>query len=324
MKKGCLIVLIVLAVLFTLVVVAGVVGFNMLDKEFGIRMAPEISHETLATNNTRIRMVIKPELLAPYLVEYIPKDVEINTHGFEMQEILNQVLPREVAVLARSDMAARKFFLTLFANEKRGGPFISAAVNQEDPFAKIKQIAWKTAGLELQGRGSLVAEGDLSIPAGVDQELVKLWPTRSQQPPAAIQGNNQLELVIDNRNGDILALAAAAAGASGKTWEEVRREQAANMAIGVIESIDVARIAANMTDKDTAEITLNIDANPDTGPGLQFLIASVGLPKLKDILKEDYNLILEGDAIWDDTKKAVVGNFTLKGLEAFVKERMAA
>jgi len=96
------------------------------------------------------------------------------------------------------------------------------------------------------------------------------------------------------------------------------------MAIGVIESIDVARIAANMTDKDTAEITLNIDANPDTGPGLQFLIASVGLPKLKDILKEDYNLILEGDAIWDDTKKAVVGNFTLKGLEAFVKERMAA
>ncbi len=324
MKKGCIIVLIVLAVLFTLAIVAGVVGFNYADKQFGIRLAPEISHETLTTDNTRIRMVIKPELLAPYLVEYIPKDVEINTHGFEMQEILNQVLPREIAVLARSDMAARKFFLTLFANEKRGGPFISAAVNQEDPFAKIKQIAWKTAGLELQGRGSLVAEGDLSIPAGVDQELVKLWPTRSQQPPAAIQGNNQIELVIDNRNGDILALAAAAASASGKTWEEVRREQAANMAIGVIESIDVARIGANMTSKDTAEINLNIDADPETGPGLQFLIASVALPKLKDILKEDYNLILEGDAIWDDTKKAVIGNFTLTGLEAFINERMAA
>ena len=169
-----------------------------------------------------------------------------------------------------------------------------------------------------------MAEGDLSIPAGVDQELVKLWPTRSQQPPAAIQGNNQIELVIDNRNGDILALAAAAASASGKTWEEVRREQAANMAIGVIESIDVARIGANMTSKDTAEINLNIDADPETGPGLQFLIASVALPKLKDILKEDYNLILEGDAIWDDTKKAVIGNFTLTGLEAFINERMAA
>jgi hypothetical protein len=269
-------------------------------------------------------MVIKPELLTPYLVEYIPKDVEVNTHGFEMQEILSQVLPREVAVLARSDMAARKFRLTLFANEKRGGPFISTAVNQEDPFAKVAQVIWTTAGLELQGRGTLVAEGDVTIPAGVEQELVKLWPIRSQQPPAAIQGNNQVELVIDNRNGDILALAAAVAGASGKAWEEVRRDQAANMAIGVIESIDVARIAANMTTKDTAEINLNIDADPETGPGLQFLIASVALPQLKDLLKEDFNLILEGDALWDDTKKAVVGNFTLTGLEAFIKERMAA
>ena len=322
MKKGCIIVLIVLAVLFILTIVGAVVAFNVFDKQFGIRLAPEISHETLATDNTRIRMVIKPELLTPYLVEYIPEDIEVDTHGFELQEIMGHILPREIAVLARADMAARTVGITIFANEKRGGPFISLMVNEDNPFDRIRQIAWRSAGLELQGRGSLVASGDLAIPAAVETELLEIWPMRSSQPAATIQGNNQLELVIDNMNGDILALAAAGAAAAGTPWEEVRKEQAASMALGVIKSINVARIAANMIDKDTAEISLNIDADPDNGAGLHFLISSVGMPQLKDLLKEDFGLILTGDAVWDEEKFAVVGQYTLTGLEAFIKEQL--
>jgi hypothetical protein len=322
MKKGCIIVLVVLAVLFILAIVGGVIAFNVFDKQFGIRMAPEISHEVLSTANTRVRMVIKPELLAPYLVQFIPEDVEVNTYGYELQEIMGHILPREIAILARSDMAARNISLTIFANEKRGGPFISAMINQDSPFDRIRQIAWRSAGLELQGRGTLVAEGDLAIPAAVEEELLQIWPIRSSQPPATIQGNNQVELVIDNMNGDILTLAAAGAAASGKPWEEVRQDQAASMAIGVIKSINVARMAANMIDKDTAEISLNIDADPDSGAGLQFLISGVGLPQLKDLLKEDFGLILAGDSVWDEEKHAVVGQYTLTGLEAFIKEQL--
>ena len=322
MKKGCVIVLIVLAVLLLLTAVAGVIAFNIADTHFGIRMAPEISHENLATRDTRIRMVIKPELLAPYLVEYIPEDAEVDTHGFELQEVLRHILPREIALLAASDMTSRNIEVTLFANEKRGGPFISLVVNEEDPFAEIPQIAWTSAGLELRERGTLAAEGLIAIPAGVEADLSKLWPTQSQQPPAAIEGNNHLELVIDNMNGDILALAAAVAAASGTPWEEVQKEQTASVAISVIKSISIARLAANMIDVDTAEIDLHIDADPETGAGLQFLISGVGLPQLKDLLREEYNLILEGDAVWNEAQHTVTGNFTLKGLEAFIKAKV--
>ena len=322
MKKGCIIVLVVLAVLFLLLAIAGVVAFNVMDKNLGIRLAPEISHEVLALNDSRIRMVIKPELLSPYLIEFIPKDVEIDTHGFEMQRILNELLPREIAILAHADMGAQSMHLTLFANEKRGGPFITELINAKNPFERVAQVIWTSMGFELRERGMVIAEGNLPIPGAVEAELLKIWPTRSQQPPATIQGNNQIELVIDNMNGDILAFTAAGVVAAGKSWEALRQEQMANMAIGIIESIGVVRGAANMIDNDTAEIDLNITADADSGAGLQFLISSVGLPGLKDLLKKDYGLILTGDSNWDEAKGAVVGKYTVTGLEEFIRQQI--
>lgn len=322
MKKGCIIVLVVLAVLFVLLAISGVVAFQVMDKKLGIRLAPAISHEVLAMNGSRIRMVIKPELLSPYLIEFMPKDVEIDTHGFELQRVLNEILPREIAILAHADMGAQCMHLTLFANEKRGGPFVTELINKKNPLEKMAQIVWAGLGFELRERGMVVAEGTLPIPGAVEAELLKIWPIRSQQAPATIQGNNQVELVIDNMNGDILALTAAVATASGKSWENLRKEQVAEMAIGVIQSIGVARVAANMVDKDTAEINLNITADANSGAGLQFLISGIGLPELKVLLKEEYGLILTGDSKWDETANAVVGNYTLTGLEAFIREQV--
>ncbi|MCK5862350.1 MAG: hypothetical protein KAH38_07685 [Candidatus Hydrogenedentes bacterium] len=322
MKKGCIIVLIVLAVLFLLLAVSGGIAFVSLDNNFGIRLAPAISHEELAMDETRIRMVIKPELILPFLIDFIPEDVDIDTHGVEMQAILDQVVPREVALLVSGDMVARSMHVTFFANEKRGGPFICTLVNEDNPFEKVTQIAWTSLGLELYERGMLVAEGDLPVPAAVEAELLETWPTRSLQQVATVQGNNHIELVLDNSNGDILMFVAAVAEAAGNSWEAVLEEQMASMVTGVIKSIGVARLIANMIDTDTAEITLDITADSDSGAGLQFLISGIALPQLKNLLKEEYGLVLEGDSMWDEEKGAVLGTYTLTGLDTFIRQQI--
>ncbi|HDP35611.1 MAG TPA: hypothetical protein ENN29_10940 [Candidatus Hydrogenedentes bacterium] len=324
MKKGCLIVLVALVVLLCAAAISGLVAYRIANQRFGLSLAPEISHDEYATSETRIRLIIKPELLAPYLIDYIPDDVDLPTGGFEVQEVLHHILPREVALLGRADVVGRRMRLTLFINEKRGGPLIEQIVSDANPFEKIKQISWTSDRLELRGRGALVAEGYLPIPGEVEAELFEIWPTRSQQAPAAVQGNNQAELVVDNSNGDILALAAAVAVAAGESWDSVRKEQMADMAVSIIESIHVARLAANMTDKNTVDFDLKITADPKSGPGLQFLLAGLAMPWLTDKLRDDYDLTLKGDVKWDEAQSAVVGRYTLSGLEPLIRSIAAS
>ena len=322
MKKGCLIVLAVVAVLLLAVAISGMVALRIANEKVGWRLASEISHEDFATTETRIRLVVRPELLTPYLIDFIPEDVGVPTAGFELVEVLHHIIPREVAVLVRSDVIARQMRLTLFINEKRGGPLIERLVNDANPFAQVTQIAWTSNGIELRERGTLVAEGYLPIPGDVETELLEIWPTRAQQPAAAIEGRNHAELVIDNHNGDILALAAAIAVAAGETWNDVRQEQMADMVVTIIESIHVARLAANMLDRDSAAFDVQITADPQSGPNLHALLTGLGMPLLTDILKREHDLTLTGDMHWDEQRSAIVGSYTLTGLEPFLKEHL--
>ncbi len=324
MKKGCIIVLVIMGVLFAGVVIAGLAGLRMAETHWGWRLAPEISHEEFATTETRIRLVLKPELLAPYLIDFVPDDaVDMPADRFELKEVLHHIIPREVALLARSDIIARRIRLTLFINEKRGGPLVATLVNEANPFAQAPQVEWTSNGLELHQRGALVAEGYIPIPGEVESELLQIWPSRAQEASATIEGNNQLELVIDNHNGDILALTGAIVAATGNDWNTLRQEDMADMAINIMESIHVARLAANMIDGDTAAIDLEIAADQESGPTLHFLLTGLAEPQLKELLQEDFNMMLTGNLHWDEQRSAIIGAYTLTGMDAFLTEQLA-
>lgn len=320
MKKGCLIVLCVFVALCLGLVIALAVGYRIANERYGISLAPAISHETYATGDTRIRLLVTPDLLAEYVADYLPEDADVPAAGLEFGTILSQILPREIALLARADVITNRLRITLFANERRGGPLIESMVNESNVFAQAPQINWTSNGLELHGRGVLFAEGDIPIPSAVEPELLEIWPTRSQEAPAAIRGGHLAELVIDNRNGDILALAAAVATASGENWERMRAQDMADMVVNIIESIYVVRLTADLRDRDTAVFSLRIDMEEASGPGLQFLISGMAAPWLRDMLKNEHNLILAGDLHWNETESAIIGTYTLSGIEAFVEE----
>lgn len=322
MKKGCLIVLAILAVLLLALVVSLFIAYRVADTQFGLRLAPPITHEHLATGTTRIRLAVYPEKMANTLAAYIPSDVEIPTGPFTLESLLRRFLPREIALLARTDVLGKKIYLTAFANEKYLGRAVKEAVNASEFFSQVRQVTWTSAGFELPERGLLFAEGNLSIPDAVEEEILELWPMKTAAPPAPIQGNSHVELVIDNRDGDILALAAALVQANGQNWELLRAHEYGTMAVGIIESIFVARLTADLVNTDMAQIHLRIDSDDAKGPGLQFLLSGLALPYLRDYLKNEHNLILEGELPWVATEKAIIGEFKLTGLAEFIGSKI--
>ena len=272
MKKGCLIILAVLVVLLVLLAIGAFVAYRVGDARLGLSQSPVISHEEAVKGDTRIRFVLSPEKLAPFIAAYMPPNIEQAVGRYmKIEDILNTVLPREVALLARSDVMGKKLGVTLFANEKYLGRLIQERINGSEFFSNLPQLNWTTDGFELPERGFLVAEGNMPIPDSVEEELNKLWPVTAKEPAATAEGTSQAELVIDNRNGDILALAAALIQAAGQDWDALKANQYGRTAIGIMESIHVGRLKADMMDNDTASIQLRIDSDAEKGPGLQFL-----------------------------------------------------
>ncbi|NLO33296.1 MAG: hypothetical protein GX117_08075 [Candidatus Hydrogenedentes bacterium] len=323
MKKGCLVVLIILAVLLALVVIGGFVAYSKYDTVLGLSESPVISHEEILVGDPRIRGIVNPLMAFPFLEEYITDDLDLPISPDQVKMLLPYVLPREITLLADSDLQGNQFNLTLFINEQRLGNYLEEQINASNALEKIKQIQWDEEGVVLPQRGDLHVNGTLPIPDSVQDDLVKLWPTQTAQPAARIEGDNQLELVVDNRNGDVLALAAAGVEAAGQSWESLIANQFGATAIGIIESIQVLRIQANFIDKDTVKIHLNIASDEEKGPGLQMLLAGLALPALTKELQTNYALTLKGDLPWDANQNAIIGDLELSGIEYQIRAKLA-
>ena len=159
MKKGCLIILAVLVVLLVLLAIGAFVAYRVGDARLGLSQSPVISHEEAVKGDTRIRFVLSPEKLAPFIAAYMPPNIEQAVGRYmKIEDILNTVLPREVALLARSDVMGKKLGVTLFANEKYLGRLIQERINGSEFFSNLPQLNWTTDGFELPERGFLVAE----------------------------------------------------------------------------------------------------------------------------------------------------------------------
>lgn len=322
MKKGCMIALGVLVVLIGAFGVSTFVGYKIANQRFGLSLAPEVHHETLATKDTRFRLVIYPLSMAPILAVFVPPDFKEGILSLSPEDLLKFVLPREVAVMGRTDLLGKKVQATLFMNEQRLGPLFKDAINGSEFFSQMKQIDWNPGGAQLPERGKFFAGGTLRIPEGVEEEILALWPEKVTGDPPTVSGGNHLELVIDNRQGDILAIAAAVVQANGHDWPTLRGTQYGSMAIGIIESIYSVRLTANFLTADKVKVNLRIESDKQRGPGLQFMISGLALPFLKDYLKNKQGIILEGEAPWNDAANTIEGDFMLTGVEAAIKKQM--
>ncbi len=323
MKKGCLIVLLILGVL-----VAGGLGFagvqyRNLNRDYGLSMAEPVSHETLVAPDTRLRALLQPDKLIGTLMDYVPQgSLESKLPSWipmNLEESLPKVLPREVALLANPNYAAGDIDMTLFVNERRGGPAVMNWLNENNPLADIPMVKWDPALVQMPERGTLTLDAALNMPAGIEENVLEHW---SHDPPAAplsISGEHALEVVLDNRNGASMVLAATISELNGQSWEQLRNKQEFGLVLGFLKAIQWIRLGADVTARDEITIKMHIDSKNN----LEFIHA-MAFPELQNTLKKDTQLDLQGSAKWNEKQSALVGTYTLTGYDKLIRPQVAA
>lgn len=315
------------------------IGIYIKDQRYGLSLAPEVSHTQFADNESHVRLVINPDLLLEYIEHYLPEGLEVLGSGQSNLERISQLLPREIAMLARSDLPSDKIYLTLFANERRGGPRIQAWINSSNIFAKTPKVNWTSDGLELRGRGILVAEGVLTLPASLKETQQRLRPTHIQDRPTPIKGGYFAELVVDNINGDVFTLVNVVADFLGIDWGNIlyflvppvdlsggylgppSYKGVVEYASRVFGDINVIHVIADLKDENTMAMSVNISINtPEGREGMVFILSYLTFPQLGDWLKDNYNLVLDGSVQGGETENSIIGDYTLSGVQGYFKD----
>ncbi len=320
MKK----VLIALAVILLIVAVAAGVVFYKANQEVGLTESESVSHETLASPHTRVRAVLRTAALSDFIASLVPPTVKVPDYvPWDIQDALPRLLPREVALLADPDFTQGEIGLTLFANEQRLGPMLVKAVNDSGIFKKPLPVSWSGDGALLEKRGVITARANLPIPEGVESRILEHWTPQTQSEPVAVEGTNQFEIVLDNRNGDLVTLFAAISQAMKQDWKAMLNQDQVKSVLPLVAKVSDARLAANLDGPDTCNIKLVVHADQGAGGMLQFMLAGAAVPELQKMLEAKHSLILEGQSKYDKEQQALVGTYKLTGFREQLERAIA-
>jgi len=325
-KKGCLIALVVLLVLAAAAVITAGVAYVKLNSQYGISEAAAVPHEKLATKDTRARVVLKPEKLAPFVPKYLP------AHAVPLpswlpsnpESILAKLLPREIALLEGAEYSKGSVGLTLFVNERRLGPFIAQQLNQSGILRELNMIKWDEKSFVAPERGIVKVNGVLPIPDGLEEKVLETWKHELEGKPIIIEGDHLLELALDNRNGEIMTLIGAGAKAAKQDWKMLMENSYAQTGLAILPNIHAIRLNADVVEVNKAKINLRVEGTQEAGNQLEFLVNMFGLPLLKQNLEDSYGIKLDGQPKWDSAQNAFIGEFTLTGFEPLIREQIQA
>lgn len=332
-KKGVFVLGIATAVML-LAAVGLLLGHHISEQRYGLSLAPEVSHELFANKEDRVRLVVRPELLLPYLNHYLPEKDRKPPIGPSTTELFRQLLPREIALLARSDLPSDKIHLTLFANEKCCGPYIQARIASANALERMSGVNWNSEGFILRERGSLVADGTLALAESLKAARQEYWPLPIQEQSATIRGGHLAELVVDNSNGDLLTLFAIAAACLGEDWWTVvdfiiphlknlyylsmSRDEYVDFTLSnFIHKTKHVHAIVDLKDSDTIVLSLSIDI--ESGHRLRIILSGITYPVLSSRLRDDFNLVLDGSTEWDETQSLIIGNYSVSGMQPILK-----
>jgi len=323
-KKGCLIGLAVLLVLVIAAIAVIGIAYVKLNSQYGISEAAAVSHETLATKDTRARVVVKPDKLAPFVFKYIkPEDIpQLPKLPSSPDALISMVVPREIALLEGAEYSKGSVGLTLFINERRFGPEIVKQLNQQGLQRTLNMIKWDEGMFTMPQRGVVLVNGALPIPDGLEEKVLETWKHDLEGNPVVIDGDHLLELALDNRNGEIMTLIGAGAKAAKQDWKMLMENSYVQTGLAILPNLHVLRLSADVVEVDKAEINLRVEGTQEAGNQLEFLVNMMGLPLLKQYLEDDFGMKLDGQPKWDAGQKAFIGAFTLTGFEPLIRAQI--
>jgi len=313
--------LIVLVVLTAIGAVAAAVAGYQLNTRYGWLASSAVFHETMATTDTRIRLAVDTLRLGKELAPYFPEDVALpDWLPWDLPALLPRVLPREVAVLGGADFREGAYNITLFVNEQRGGPALPTFINTQTKFKRsIPGVIWEEPGFTLEDRGKLSAKGHLPLPPDLEATIRETWPADPPAEPLILQGGHLAELVIDNRNGDILTLIGALAPLWNTSFEQLRQNSMVEARIELVTGITDVRAALDFASADSLVLQIRAAAEEQAGKQLEFMIPAA-LMMLGNTMQQRYGVTLESDTIWDMSEEVLKIDITINGVEQKLKD----
>lgn len=276
MKRGCLIVLI--AVPLILLAALAYAYYNA-RSTYGLAPAERISHETIVTPETRLRVVLNRDKLLPYLKGLVPPTGVpmpwyVQKFVGDPGQALDEFMPYEVALLGSADYKENHYLATFFVNERLLGPAITTLVRAQlaaqekavradakSPASQVfRSLKFQEDYVDNSQRGILRSTIGLPMPAGMQNRVLRTWPVDKSPSAEKIEGGNLLELVIDNKTGELMTIMGTVGKANNQTLDQVFAIPDVEAAI---RAIDVFRAAGNFTGEDELTVVFKVSMNTD-------------------------------------------------------------
>ncbi len=318
MKKGCII---ALGLLLLAVGIPGAVTFSRMNREYGITDSPVVSHEAFAQPDTGLKVSVEPGHARDLIALLLAPDFKMPSWlPLDLETALDQVMPREMALLATPNYRASALDLTLFMNEKRLGPRLVEAMNAARPFARFPRIHWQKGGFSLPERGVITARGSVDLPDAFEDELLRYWSPRRRPVTAKTEGGHLFEAVLDNRHGDGFMLWVAATTMAGKDWRAVLKDPRYRQMLDLSVYVDEVRLTADLADVDTMNLHISMIADPTVGANLVGVL-NMTFPLVEASLRSAYQMEIKGAFVWNEAESAIVGDYTITGIRAELKRQ---
>lgn len=294
-----------------------------------LQPAPQVSHQTVATPNTNMRLVVSLGKAADFLRALVPWDMLKETDlPQNMKDLLEKdfadVIPSEIALLSGANLDAKTYEFTFFVNQRYFDALLPIGAGYLGLPGKIPIIAWDEGGLKLRQPGVLTANGTLPVPDGLEAKLQELWPApAADAAPFAVQGGHLIELALDNRKGELLTLVAVAAAQNGQSVEDLFANPMLQSVPKVLAQLADVRAYADLGSSDALVVDFALRALDTAGPEIEPLIAfafDAALAQVKSRLQE-YGLTLDGKAQWEG--KTYHGAFTIPEFGQVISDTVA-
>jgi len=158
-KKGCLISILILLVVFILI---ATVVIWQISKSYGLSQAPYIPIPEKIAPNASCQMVLRIPPALPILERVLPWEQLKNQTSIPLPHTtIPMALPYELGFWATTEFAKSQVSFTIAVNEKRLGPIAYQLLQDEQPWKQISQITWDKEGLQYIPRGYLSLSGSI-------------------------------------------------------------------------------------------------------------------------------------------------------------------
>ena len=309
------------AALLIIVLSAAAMGFMYVDGQFGIRQAPMLSYMEYGGADADIALRFDPNQARQLVLDIVTQQFGEESSDW-LTNLIADSLPHEIVLMASPRYADQIIDLTLYVNERRGGPVLAREMtNFIVQQAGGQPVSWDPQGVRLERRGVLVLNGETRLHNQTLSEIDRRWGDNLPSAPQVMDGGNLIELIAVNRKGSLYALVSALAIA-----DPDNTNVGVAFALEEVRQLDGMRATANFLSDDSMAISLLLQCDrtieEPRAESMRLMLDQVVVPQLITALKDAYNLELTGG--FTRSGYDLEGAFTLKGLKPIIDQAVTA